>query len=121
MGLPQSCQPDYAGHGRWSRDMHLTRSTLYRLSISVVVALALVMFAGIWHLGNNPVIAYGLVGVFLIFLGTKPGWRHLAMTAACAAGFVALYTLTNGSHAFAAWGLVAACGIGAFLVSAASW
>jgi PAP2 superfamily len=94
----------------------MTTNRIYNVAVSATIALALMLLAGIWRLGNNSMIACGFFGAFLIDLGTRPSFKRFIVTVATGAGFAILYGLiTNNNHKAFGSGISAVAGAGAFL------
>jgi hypothetical protein len=94
--------------------MSETPATLaYKWVASIALMFALVLIAGIWHLGSNSMIACGFLGAFFIFAGIRPTTKQLLIAVAAGIGYAACYELLGGPFDHAP--LVAAISAGAFL------
>lgn len=99
--------------GSQSVDFKQMTGSLYKLCVSAVICLSLLVVAGIWHLGSNSMIACGFAGAFLIHLGTRPSRRLVLCAVLVGAGFAICYLVLGGK--FGPDILTAALGVGAFL------
>jgi PAP2 superfamily len=85
----------------------------YKWLASTALIFALVLIAGIWHMGSNSMIACGFFGACFIFIGTRPGRKLLLINIAAGAAYAGAYKLLGGP--FDHDPLIAVIGAGAFL------
>jgi FtsH-binding integral membrane protein len=86
---------------------------LHKLCTSAAVILVLLVVMGIWHLGNNSMIACGFAGAFFFHVGSRPKTKHLLWAFAAGAGYGIAYALLGTS--FGGSAVQVATGLGAFL------
>ena len=86
---------------------------LHKLCTSAAVILVLLVVMGIWHLGNNSMIACGFAGAFFFHVGSRPQTKHLLWAFAAGAGYGIAYALLGTS--FGGSAVQVATGLGAFL------
>ncbi|MBZ5601026.1 MAG: phosphatase PAP2 family protein [Acidobacteriia bacterium] len=90
-----------------------TIATLYKACACSAIGLALLMVAGIWHLGANSMIACGFLGAAFIHFSSRPSLNEIFTTLAAGMVAGALYLLLKGPVGADAF--TRSMGLGAFL------
>jgi hypothetical protein len=66
---------------------------LYKVTVSFTILVSILLVIGIRQLGSDPLFACGLFGSFLIYLGSRPSPRHIALSIGAGVIVEVLYTL----------------------------
>jgi hypothetical protein len=95
---------------------------LYKLVVSLAILLSTFVVAALWHLGDNSMIACGFLGAFFIYLGARPGLRHVGLAMAAGGCAVLVFRILGGTFSAKMFpfvlGLGAFLGVGSILVMA---
>lgn len=88
---------------------------VYRLCILCVITISLLLAGRIWHIASS-LVAGSWFGAFLVYMGTRPGWRRTLVTLLIGLGTALLSALLGTQFAsFRTSPVVSILGIGAFL------